>query len=198
MWNTRNINFEIIKNDSQKVEKDRYMDIYPIFIDFFKGRELDKEAIILGISLVYSWMPTIPKINLENIDEVVEIIKKEELTSDDLEKLSKCFNNSVIGTSKLLHFIYPNKYPIWDSNVFKYFYDGLAFEYKVNKVRHYLNYFDFCNDLIANNEEEITKIQKDFINKFGVEVSKMRTLELIFFQVGKTKKEGAITSKTHR
>lgn len=198
MWNTRNIDFETIKKDSQKVEEDRYMDIYPVFINFFKGRELNEETIILGVSLAYSWMPTIPKINLENIDEVVEIIKKEELTAADLEELSKCFNNSVVGTSKLLHFIYPEKYPIWDSNVFRYFYDGLALDYKVNKVRHYLKYFDFCNDLITNNEEEITKIQKDFINKFGVEVSKMRALELIFFQVGKTKKEAPITSKTHR
>ncbi|MDO4225842.1 MAG: hypothetical protein Q4C75_08140 [Bergeyella zoohelcum] len=198
MWNTRNIDFETIKNDSQKVEKDKYMDIYPLFLDFFKGRELNKETIILGISLVYSWMPTIPTLDLQNIDKVVDIIKKEELTASDFEELSQCFNNSVIGTSKLLHFIYPEKYPIWDSNVFKYFYDGVAFGYRVNKVKYYLSYFDFCKDLIANNEKEIIEIQQEFINKFGINISKMRALELIFFQVGKTKKEGEITSKTYR
>ena len=72
MWSTKSIDFETIKNDSQKVEKDKYMDIYPIFLDFFKDRELDRDTIILGISLVYSWMPTIPKIDIQNIDKVVE------------------------------------------------------------------------------------------------------------------------------
>ena len=105
MWSTKSIDFETIKNDSQKVEKDKYMDIYPIFLDFFKDRELDRETIILGISLVYSWMPTIPKIDIQNIDKVVDIIKKDEITASDLEVLSKCFNNSIVGTSKLLHFI---------------------------------------------------------------------------------------------
>lgn len=198
MWNTRNIDFETIKSDVSKVEKDRYMDIYPVFLDFFKGRKLDRDTIILGISLVYSWMPTIPKIEVENIDKVVEIIQKEELDTLDLEQLKLCFNNSIVGTSKLLHFIYPEKYPIWDSNVFKYFYDGLALEYRVNKVKYYMEYLDFCNDLIAKNEKELVEIQKYFTNKFGVEVSKMRVLELIFFQVGKTKKEAPITSKEYR
>jgi hypothetical protein len=199
MWSTKSIDFETIKNDSQKVEKDKYMDIYPIFLDFFKDRELDRETIILGISLVYSWMPTIPKIDIQNIDKVVDIIKKEEITASDLEVLSKCFNNSIVGTSKLLHFIYPDKYPIWDSNVCKYFTDGEPFSYRVNKVSNYLKYIDFCNGLIENNKEGIAEIQKEFITKFGLEISKMRTLELIFFQVGKNKEVvQMITSKEYR
>ncbi|MDY3520581.1 hypothetical protein [Riemerella anatipestifer] len=188
MWNTESVDFSIIKNDSKKVVKDRYMDIYPIFLNFFKSRELDRETIILGISLVYSWMPTIPKIDLQNIDKAVDIIKKENLNAIDLEELSKCFNNSIVGTSKLLHFIYPNKYPIWDSNVCKYFIGGKSFTYRVNKVDNYLKYFDFCNNLVKNNEKEIAEIQQCFTSKFGVEISKMRTLELIFFQIGKSKK----------
>ena len=93
----------MIKSDISKVEKDRYMDIYPVFLDFFKDRELDRETIILGISLMYSRMPTIPKIDIQNIDKVVDIIKKEEITASDLEVLSKCFNNSIVGTSKLFY-----------------------------------------------------------------------------------------------
>ena len=93
----------MIKSDISKVEKDRYMDIYPVFLDFFKDRELDRGTIILGISLMYSRMPTIPKIDIQNIDKVVGIIKKEEITASDLEVLSKCFNNSIVGTSKLFY-----------------------------------------------------------------------------------------------
>ena len=52
---------------------------------------------------MYSRMPTIPKIDIQNIDKVVDIIKKEEITASDLEVLSKCFNNSIVGTSKLFY-----------------------------------------------------------------------------------------------
>ena len=127
------------------------------------------------------------------------IIKKDEITASDLEVLSKCFNNSIVGTSKLLHFIYPDKYPIWDSNVCKYFTDGEPFSYRVNKVSNYLKYIDFCNGLIENNKEGIAEIQKEFITEFDLEISKMRTLELIFFQVGKNKEVvQMITSKEYR
>ena len=80
----------MIKSHISKVEKDRYMDIYPVFLDFFKDRELDRG-------------PTIPKIDIQNIDKVVDIVKKDEITASDLEVLSKCFNNSIVGTSKLFY-----------------------------------------------------------------------------------------------
>jgi len=38
----KKIDFEMIKSHISKVEKDRYMDIYPVFLDFFKDRELDR------------------------------------------------------------------------------------------------------------------------------------------------------------
>lgn len=43
------------------------------------------------------------KNDIQNIDKVVGIIKKEEITASDLEVLSKCFNNSIVGTSKLFY-----------------------------------------------------------------------------------------------
>ena len=66
-------------------------------------------------------------------------------------------------------------------------------------MSNYLKYIDFCNNLIINNKEGIAEIQKEFITKFGLEISKMRTLELIFFQVGKNKEVvEMITSKVYR
>ena len=59
--------------------------------------------------------------------------------------------------------------------------------------------FDAFLFLIKNNKEGIAEIQKKFITEFGLEISKMRTLELIFFQVGKNKEVvQMITSKEYR
>ncbi|WP_155805953.1 hypothetical protein [Erythrobacter litoralis] len=68
---------------------------------------------------VYGWMPGIPR-NL--IDE-----KKRPRTAEMLSKLqcgdlSQCsdmrfINGSVIGTSKFLHFLRPETFAIWDTNV---------------------------------------------------------------------------------
>ena len=41
------------------------------------------------------------------------------LNSEELEIVKKCVNNSLVGTSKLLHFINPSIYAIWDSKIFR-------------------------------------------------------------------------------
>ena len=81
---------------------------------------------IIGAHIVYGWMPTILKLNFESKERLGECAKilnsvkncEEIISNDDLKTLAKPINNgSLIGTSKLLHFIEPTKYAIWDSNV---------------------------------------------------------------------------------
>jgi len=103
------------------------------------------------------------------------------LQKQDLELLKKIVNNSIVGVSKLLHFVNPNYYLIWDSRVARYFQIK-----NVNNIDNYLKYLDFCHSLSKN------LLDKVYHNICVIEPSfkkatKLRTLEFIFFNLGKTK-----------
>ena len=81
---------------------------------------------------VYGWMPTI----LDNMGYTEENNKEWEKKiclsvkniidndgdldncSDDFDNLKTFVNNSYVGLSKFLHFLLPDKFAIWDSNVY--------------------------------------------------------------------------------
>ena len=103
-----------------------YMVSYPYFIAFFKKfniKENREELLYQGANMVYGWMPTMLDTQKKKVEvsAVISSIEKlgVESKSKDLEIVSKFMNNSIVGASKLLHFIYPEKYPIWDSKISK-------------------------------------------------------------------------------
>jgi len=78
------------------------------------------------VAAAYSWMPTIPEIYKEAVKPgLIGRLKKLKATKNIDDKtlqalfieLIPVINNSLIGTSKVLHFINPNLVPIIDSNV---------------------------------------------------------------------------------
>lgn len=50
-----------------------------------------------------------------------ECIKSDCLEKAFVERVSWLTNNSVVGASKLLHFLNSQKYPIFDSKVYNYY-----------------------------------------------------------------------------
>ena len=62
---------------------------------------------------------------------------------------SSPINNSCVGLSKSLHFINPEIFPIWDSNVAKTF--GLqGYHYQVNKIQVYGCCIEFCHSALSS------------------------------------------------
>ena len=121
---------------------------YPHFIRFFEEKEtLNEHDVMIGRFLSYGWMPKILR-NLGHLSKKSDLIKylnkaknheRPSLTSEEIEHIASCINNSVTGASKLLHFINP-EYPIWDDNVRQYLYGyntilnkiGINFPEKMN------------------------------------------------------------------
>ena len=136
-------------------------------------------------------MPKIPqtaRITATEVNLVNEIINGKFLKKEGsikLEKLKKIVNNSMVGTSKLLHFIKPDLYPIWDSKVCKVFSEEEGNSYKVDKIGDYLKYRDFCDEIINTNKFE--NIKKEVKVKIGLEKEEMehlsnyRILDMYFF-----------------
>ena len=135
------------------------------------------------IHFIYGWMPTILTLKMENIDQVLELlndVKKGKMMNQlELEKLKTCINNSMVGLSKLLHFINPLNYAIWDSRIFRYI-TGKNSLYGIDKAEKYLAYNRLLGEFSAhyNYAQFHALVEK----KLGYQVTPRRAMEIIIFQ----------------
>lgn len=129
-YNLNNMAFRELK---RRAGKDEILAWYATSEKVFIKQPLEtKEDFIKLIAFAYSWMPTIPKkvkLNIQSKDwreykQLIDKLKrsrkvdKQVVILDELfEKIVPVINNSIVGTSKVLHFIAPKKVPIIDSNV---------------------------------------------------------------------------------
>ena len=169
-----------------KSTEENYLLSYPYFLNYFQNLEsINLENLVIGISFTYSWMPTILKaLNLKNTEEVLFIlneVKKGKLIDEQqLTTLKTTFNNSLVGTSKLLHFINPKQYAIWDSRVFRFLNDVEPHKYRLEKPRAYIEYLKLIEEL--KNEEPFTTFFELMKQKVGYDITEYRALELAFFK----------------
>jgi hypothetical protein len=161
-------------------EKEIYFTSYPYFISYFRSiEEIKIENLIIGISFTYSWMPTIlKKLEKNNFDKAVLITNRAknngELNHEDFTILKKTLNNSLVGSSKLLHFINPDKYAIWDSKVARF----LKIK-KVEDINNYIKYLGLLENLKSNaNFPSFYTLVESKLGK----VSASRAIELMMFK----------------
>lgn len=169
-------------------EKENYLQAYSYFLNYFRKIDsIQLDDIVIGISFTYSWMPTIlKKIDLTNSENLILILNKvkngEAISIEEINLLKQAFNNSLVGTSKLLHFINPNKYAIWDSRVFKFLSGEKSYISKFKEAEIYIEYLQLLDNLKLEEDFNIffTLIQ----HKVGYEISEYRALELAFYKGG--------------
>jgi hypothetical protein len=124
----KNLLFENILSESLKFIpsiEDSYIKTYPEFICFFKNINIiSKHDLVISSHFVYGWMPTIIELKFQHMEDVLKFLNKAKngniLTIVELELLKSSINNSLVGLSKLLHFINPIDYAIWDSRIYRY------------------------------------------------------------------------------
>lgn len=167
-----------------KVNRQTYDISYPEFLKYFNNIEtISKHNLIIGINFTYGWMPTIFDFRSNNFDEAVKILNnaKKGLTPtvEQLEILKGLFNNSLVGTTKLLHFINPNKFAIWDSRVYRYLTWETAYNHRIGNCKTYLSFLAFCDYLTQRKEYE--KVHNSICNKLGYPMTKFRTAEMIMY-----------------
>lgn len=165
------------------IHTNSYLQSYPYFINFFKEkRTITESDIILWSFFTYGWMPTIlKKINADNNQEsVLDILNRVKTwyIPDvwELSKIKHYINNSIVWGSKLLHFINPHIFPIWDSKIAAYFW---IYGNKINVVDTYKEYIEIMISL--SNHVLCDEIQKDLSEKIGYSITKIRSLELVIF-----------------
>ena len=120
----------------------KYDDGYEALLKFGKSIKTKEDGVILAHA-VYAWMPTI--LNKWDFDDIGLGAIQAGILPD-----KPFLNNSWVGTSKFMHFVAPDVWPIWDSRVAVHF--GMKHRYQYEKRDVYSEYADFVLSLVGNVE----------------------------------------------
>lgn len=165
---------------------------YPDFIEYFKNiQNISLHNLIIGINFTYGWMPTILNFRSDKFDEALVILNKakeeDKISSEELILLKKLFNNSLVGTSKLLHFINPNKFSILDSRVYRYWTGMEPYDYRVEKSETYFEYLKLCEDLVKH--DKFSAVESRVESQVGYSMTPFRIVELVMYLYGEKPRE---------
>ena len=201
--------------DNQDDQVDRfksYLRTYPYVLKYLKSNEtFNEESLFCALLMTYGWMPRILNIHIEqqSLTEIIGILNtlksdsKRIICESDLNKLKGLIDNSLAGTTKLLHFCFPEVYPIWDSTIAE-----IIKPKGINEIRAYLAYLKVlktpkelfevddskCSNPIYSNPRVLQKIVTDEIKKLleiknYPRISFVRAIDLLIFASKYQKKD---------
>jgi hypothetical protein len=168
-----------------QIKPSSYTQTYPHFIRFFQtSQPIDEANLTIAIHFVYGWMPTIFNFGKGVlIKDVLDILNRAKAglvpTIPEFEILKKYLNNSLVGTSKLLHFIRPDLYPIWDSKICRFILGKEPHEYRVGKIVNYIDYLAFLNKVTK--DPTFVSVHQKINQDLNYTVTALRAAELIMF-----------------
>ncbi|MDD3769374.1 MAG: hypothetical protein PHV10_02055 [Sulfuricurvum sp.] len=170
-------------NNFQKMDDLTYDKSYVYFLKYFENKNiLTEEDLIISANFTYGWMPTILNFKSNKFNECVDILNvsktKNRLEYEEIKTLKTLVNNSLVGTSKLLHFINPDKYAIWDSRVCK-FLSNVTHKYFIEQIDIYFSYLDICKELTQKQDYDF--IHQRYIQCVGHDATKMKSIEQLMF-----------------
>ncbi len=153
-----------------------------------KCNSFDDLKIIAGMA--YSWMPTMLSFYGNNVDEKKLMKLIASFKQNDLDcrielatELSKIINNSIVGTSKVLHIINPDFAPMIDSRVVRKWNSFFKKKYNINLlpkslaindknrtsiVSAYIQYWDYLLNWKSNLKNDVS----------------IRDIEVLFYFLG--------------
>lgn len=167
---------------------DSYIVSYPHLLSYFAAKTtLGPEDVVRGAHMAYGWMPTIlelypdpAKIDLAAAADILDKARQNGTLSDpEIGQLADLVNNSLVGASKLLHFVAPDSFAIWDSKVYAFVFNERPHNYRVSQVAKYRSYLDQLSTL--QKDPRFNQFHSSVKRKVGYTVSPLRALELIMY-----------------
>lgn len=185
-----NINIQRLLKDYENVNfstNNSYSQSYPYFIDYFESLGyIEKKHLIIWGHFVYGWMPTVLSLNWEHINQVLQYVNAAKnwyiLQEKELEIMKKCINNSMVWASKLLHFINPQDYAIWDSRIYRYIY-WKSTSYGINKTKLYAEYVQELK--MVSQSKDGLHLYKEISKRIPYKITPLRAFELLMFESDK-------------
>ena len=160
---------------------------YREFLNYFKNcNNITLHNLIIGINFTYGWMPTIFEFTSSNLEECIPLLNKvksnSDLSQEELTLMKSTFNNSLVGTSKLLHFINPESYPIWDSRVYRYLTSTEPYSDRISDPASYWEYVKWIRQLALH--PQFNDAVKTVERCVQYKISNIRVAELVMYSFG--------------
>jgi len=140
------------------------------------------DELFTTISMVYGLMPTAMNLRRGDMEPFLAPLNElrdtgQRLAAAELDGLKALVNNSIVGTSKLLHFLAPEVYPVWDSRINR-FLNGEP-RPATNSVPRYRDYLADFDRLRVDAGFETLRASIEA--KLGYSVGAARAFELIMY-----------------
>ena len=141
--------------------------------------------------MVYGWMPTVLESHLDQKNAsfangalLLDRARLDgTLPDSDIEQLRAIINNSLVGTSKVLHFVAPDHFPIWDSKIYSFLHRNTSqpkpYHSRVNQILHYRSYISILKAI--KSDKRFRPFHSSVNRRLEYEVSALRAIELIMF-----------------
>ncbi len=188
------------KGVQKRIKTDDLLPLYgSVKKQFANWKRVNWDNAVVGLHIVYGWMPTIPKfkkvtksrIEQKKVERLFNLARCKKLTADEIDELKeKLINNSVVGTSKFLHLLAPKKYAIWDKRVAKVWYSSKASPPSCYvRSKEYVKYNDALNFWLTDKgsskkiSNQISSLRKKLPHLETA--SDLRILELVLFHAKK-------------
>lgn len=164
-----------------------YIRSYPHILAYLASCQvLTEQDFICGAHMVYGWMPTILKIHateslsvLNGLSLLHKARAQGQLSFSEIQQLAQLVNRSVVGASKLLHFVNPEAFAIWDSRIYRFIYEQAPHQNRVNNAAAYERYLMLLQKL--RQDERFPDFHASINQKMGYPVSALRALEVVMF-----------------
>ena len=160
---------------------------YPYLLQFAESvEEFDPNTFVQIAHMAYGWMPT--RLTQSGSDEsflhcaqILNCAKKDGgLPGRSLEMLAASINNSIIGASKVLHFVNPTNFAIWDRHVFRAIHKRRHSADDIKSADNYAAYLTWLGEL--TDDRRFTPIYGGICEALGYEVTKLRAAEVVLFE----------------
>jgi hypothetical protein len=200
-----------------------YRYTYDRYLQYFRekrGQRLTEQDLYVGFAFAYSWMASIKQLDpaLSTVNTAVAALNQlhgmqpaeldvqahasADVPQEHIERLVakaeplRYFLGSVIGTSKLLHFVNPEVFPIWDAVIHRY--SRLPKASAADSLKVYAQYTYAVHQLAGHPDFE-TKIHQPLVEAMETahraisdkyrapeRMGKVRATEFIMFFGGKS------------
>lgn len=157
---------------------------YFAFLDYFDQLSyIEPQHVIIGANFTYGWMPTMLRLRHTDFTSAANILNhvkaREQITNSDLQVLIGLINNSIVGVSKLLHFVNPIDYAIWDSRVAAFYVPGIS-DSRFQHIATYRAYLDHCGSV--SRLHAFPALHSAVEQKVGRAITAFRAIELIMYE----------------
>lgn len=160
-----------------------YLKTYPHIRATVAGfKRVSSDELYTTIAIAYGLMPTAMNLRRGDMEPFLAPLNHlhkngTRLSASELEGLKALINNSIVGTSKVLHFLSPETYPVWDSRIDR-FLNGEP-RPETNSIPRYRDYLADFDRLQVDDDFEV--LRRSVESKLGYPVSAARVFELIMY-----------------